>query len=203
MQHQPPAATTSLTRAFRRRCLDVPSTSTTTRSRANPDRPGAVFLYHGLRPGDGVISLGSGPGRCPGAGLRHLPARQSILPTQEPTRQLAGCLDEDLKVEGDRVLADVKQVECNPLLDRQLAHPQPPDSRAATGYGSSCRLSPTTLNGRPSTPRTGRRSSIGTPRIQALARQYAHTGASRTSRTAAQTRSMTPLATPFRPESRV
>src|ERR1044072_2144362 len=144
MQHQPPAATTSLTRAFRRRCLDVPSTSTTTRSRANPDRPGAVFLYHGLRPGDGVIRLGSGPGRCPGAGLRLLPARQSILPNQEPTRQLAGCLDEDLKVEGDRVLADVKQVECNPLLDRQLAAPQPPESGQAGAHRAQVRDAPPT-----------------------------------------------------------
>src|ERR1041385_7160117 len=139
MQNQSPAATTGLTRAFRRRCREGPSTSTAAHSRADPDRPGAVFLYHRLRPGDGVVRHGSGAGFRPGTGLRLLPARQSILPTQEPTRQLAGRLDEDLKVEGDRVLADVKKVECNPLLDRQLAAPQAPEPGQARAHRAQVR----------------------------------------------------------------
>src|ERR1043166_7513534 len=109
------------------------------RSPANPDRPGAGFLYLRLHPGGGVVRPGSGPGRCLGAGLRLLPARESILPTQEPARQLAGGLDEDLKVEGDRVLADVKKVERPPLLARQPPAPQPPQPGQARAHRAQVR----------------------------------------------------------------
>src|ERR1041385_6031946 len=139
MQNQPPAATTSLTPAFRRRCRDDPSTSTAPRSRANPARPVAVLLYHRLRRGEGVVGNGRGRGCRPGPGLRLRPARESIVPAQQPARHLAAGSDEDLKVEGDRVVADVEQGERTPLLARQPPASEPPEPRQARAHGAQVR----------------------------------------------------------------